>query len=805
MLPLAVFSQQDTTRSRFLDTLQLGEVVISTKTAVRVHGDTISYRVDSFITDPLANTEDVLKRLPGVEISRDGKLTIQGKPVNKLFINGKEYFADDLRSVIQNLPAELLEKIQVADWRDEDAQFTGAKENATEKVVNLQMKKKYSGGVYGKGGAGYGTKDRYQGGLFANYMDEEAFRLTVMANAGNTGMADVSNDNTGNVNNTSWTNPGVRTEQKGNINFSYDKKKKLEVNGSYGFSNNDNYLQRSSFRTTYLPDDSLLRQQQENEQTSKGRQHNFSLRGKYKFSEKTSLRSNINVRHGTQNNLRNGSDITYGDSANNISFLRISANENEKQNNSAGINNALMMAFNKKGRTLLVNLNINYSNNLSTGNNNNSNRYFSPASANDVLNRTNDNNSSFSSYAGFNYTEPFGEHNSISLSYGNNYQHSKNNREVTVANSGVYVADTNQSRGYENISSNNKIGLTYQYSDDKLTTGLGFEAEPYSRKSLQTSGIANDVQQSGVNYFPRLFAKYSISKKSQLNFNYNGSITPPSINQLQSVPDYTDSLNIYIGNPQLRPELNNNIRLRYSNNNPTSGRDIWVNVHTGWVNSKIINNTQLTGSKRTITPVNADGNYTLGSSFSITEPFIKKKLKGTFSINGNLANNVSIVNGQLQNIANYTLSPAFRLSYYGGKWYEGSLNYMYRWNKVEGATRDNLFEIHDISHDGTFILPEGFRLSYFVSYMVNIGLAQGFQQEFFLANAMLDKTFKKPKGLSLRLQAFDVFNNYPTVQRNISDNYYEDVSVNRIGSYILFSVVYKFTSFPEKKNPDKNE
>ena len=202
LVSLTTAAQQDSVRSALKDTLQMGEVVISTKTSVLVHGDTVSYRVDSFITDPLANTEDVLKRLPGVEVSRDGKISIQGKEVNKIFINGKEYFADDIRSVLQNLPAEVIEKIQVADWRDEDAQFTGNKESTTEKVINLQMKKKYNGGIYGRAGAGYGTRDRYQAGLFANYMNEGAFRLTVSGNVSNNGIADVSNDNSS-VNNTS--------------------------------------------------------------------------------------------------------------------------------------------------------------------------------------------------------------------------------------------------------------------------------------------------------------------------------------------------------------------------------------------------------------------------------------------------------------------------------------------------------------------------------------------------------------------------------------------------------------------------
>lgn len=801
LLPLAAFAQQDSARSIFNDTMQLGEVVISVKTSVLVHGDTVSYRADSFITDPLANTEDVLKRLPGVEVSRDGKVTIQGKEVNKIFINGKEYFADDIRGVIQNLPAEVIEKIQVADWRDEDAQFTGNKENTAEKVINLQLKKKYSGGIYGRAAAGYGTKDRYQGGLFANYMDGDALRFTVMGNANNTGMSDVSNDRGGNVENTSWKNPGVRTEQKGSVNFSYDKNKKLQLNGSYSFSNNNNYLNRSSYRTTYLPGDSLLLQQHDNEQRTESKQHSVHLRTKYKFNEKTSLRSNLSARHGTQTSTNTGNDITYNSDGASADFRRTSLTNNDRENSSLNLSNSFMKSFNKKGRTLLVNLNLGYNGTQTKGNNNNNNIYYGTGIINDVRNLSLDEGTTFNGTAGFKYTEPIGEHNSIALNYNNNYSNSTNNRDVSVSNNGAaYTRDSNQSRGYKNINNNQKIGLTYQYSDDKFTGGAGFEAEPYSRKSLQTSGIASDINQSGVNYFPRMFARYNFSKVSTLEFGYDGGITPPSITQLQPIPDYTDSLNIFIGNPNLRPEVNNNLRLRFGKNSVSTGRNFWFTVNGGWMNSKIINNTQLTGSRRITTPVNANGNFTAGANASYTEPFIKKLLTGTFSMNTNVTNNVSIVNGQLQEIANYTLSPGTRFTSYSGEWYEGSLGYSYRWNKVEGAAQaNNLMQYHDLAHDGTFIIPGGWRFSYYISYIVNNGLAQDFQQQFFLVNAMLDKKFNKPRGLSLRLQAFDVFNNYPTLQRTIADNYYEDVNVNRIGSYFMFSAVYKFTSFPAKK------
>lgn len=799
-------SLPDTVRSKFLDTLYMGEVVISAKTAMRIHGDTTSYRVDSFNTDPLANTEDVLKRLPGVEVSRDGKVTIQGKPVNKLFINGKEYFADDLSSVLQNMPAEVLEKIQVADYRDEDTEFTGMKDNATEKVINLQFKKKYSGGIYGRGTAGYGTKGRYQGGAFVNYMDGDGMRVTAMSGANNTGISDVTSDNSSAKNN-SWSSPGVRTQQDGSVNFSYNNDEKFRINGTYSVNNNNNILERSSFRTTYLPGDSLLLQQEDNNQQAQSRRHNLSLRSRYKFSEKTTLRTGVRYSNNRQSSERYGDDITYnGETTEQVNFERISDNTSERGGNNLAVNNTLMQKFNKKGRRLLINVNLSYAGTRSIGENDNINNYYFPVQTNRVLNLTQDDNNSYSGQASLYYTEPIGEYHSIRARYNYNHQYSDKDRDVAVNSDGEYQLDTSQSRGFENTNINHTIGLAYQYNKDKFTAGLGFDAEPYSRRSLPTDNNGVSVEQRGANYFPMVYLRYKLSKASNISFNYNGSITPPSLSQLQPIPDYTDSLNIFIGNPQLTPELDNNIRVRLSSYQLKSGRNMWLTASVGWVNNKIINKTELTGSKRTTTPVNADGNYKLNSSFSYTEPLVKKKLRATLSMSASMANNVTIVNGVQRDIANYTLSPRFRLTAYTDKWYEGGLNYSYRWNKVAGQQSnmstlqsDNTLQTHDLTHDGTFMLPYGFRASYYLSYMINNGLTQSFQQEFFLVNLMLDKNFEKPRGLSLRLHAFDIFNNYPTVQRSVTDNYFEDLAVNRIGSYLMFSVVYKFTSFPVQK------
>lgn len=811
LLPVVGFAQQDTLKHKLSDTLYMKEVVIVTKTAVRVHGDTTDYNVDSFNTDPLANTEDVLKRLPGVEVSREGKIMVNGKPVTKLFINGKEYFTDDLSSVIKNLPAEILEKIQVADYQDEDAQFTGSKDNSEEKAINLQMKKKFSGGVYGRGNAGYGTKDRYQAGAFANYMDDGPVQLTAMAGGGNTGTSDIGGDDGGDANNTSFARPGTNVAKDGTVGFSYDKKDKMTINGNYRYYERNSYLLRSSFRTTYLPNDSLLLQEHDNEQNNKNAGHLFYGNSKWTINKKTTLNTRLSYRTTQQTNVRTANDITYqDDAADVVNFERTSTNNTTSSNNHISLNNSLRRKFNKEGRRLYIGADLKYSNTSSEGEIDNINSYYFPTSSSRVQNVTDGNNNNYSATGNMYYTEPLTEKTKLISRYTFDYQYSDNQNDVSVANNDVYILDTNQSRGFQNTNLNQTIGLTYQYEGEKLTSGLGFDAQPYSRKSIQTSGIGNDIEQTGVNYFPRLYSRYKFSKSASLRLNYNGGITQPTLSQLQPIPNYTDSLNIYIGNPQLRPELKNGIRLRYNSSNVKTGRNFWSSFAASWVNNKIINSTTITNSKRTTTPTNADGNYSLDASVNHTEPIIKKVLTVTGFMRGQMSNNVTITNDILQNIGNYTLYSGIKMNSFSGKWYEGTLSYNYRWNRVQGATlqsqltnNNNIFQTHDVTHDGTFIFPKGIRFSYYLSYMVNRGLAQNFQQEFFLMNMMLNKTFTKPKGLSIRLHGFDVFNNYPTIQRNINDNYYEDVEVNRLGNYFMLSIVYKFTSFPESKNKEE--
>ncbi|MEZ5016384.1 MAG: outer membrane beta-barrel protein [Flavipsychrobacter sp.] len=784
--------QDSTTHSIFNDTLQIGEIIISAKTAIKINKDTISYQVDSFYKDPLATTEDVLKRLPGVEVSRDGTITINGKTVTKLYINGKEYDADDLTSITQNLPAEILEKIQVADYHSEEASFSGRKETAENKVINLQFKKKYKSGIYGRGAVGYGTKDRYQSGLFGNYMSKEGSRVTAIGNINNTGMSDVSNS----FNNNAWRSPGVRNERKANINFSNNINPKWKLSGGYYFDNHTNSLTSSTLRNTYLANDSILLQEQQQNTVSQNNSHRLNLRSRWKPNEKLRINNDISISYRNQNADNNNSDITYQNEQRLIDFQRTTTVTNNNDDINLRLSNTVMKAFAKEKRTLIIRAFATYSNKENKGNNTTSNSYTMPLSSNTVINLINGNNKNLSTNVGIRYSEPIGKRNLLSLDYNNTYDNSNNNREVLLENNGATITDTAQSRTYENINIEHNIGLTYQYTTDRFYTTLGFQLLPYDRKTTDPINSNNNVAQKGINYAPSLHVQYDLSKTQNIGLGYNGRINTPNLNQLQPVPDYTDSLNIYIGNPNLKPEISNTISLNYRNYKP-SGANTNINLHGSWYQQKITNNVIITNSKRETRPINADGNYSLSSSISNTVPILKKKIRLTTSIQGSLQNNVSVVNNILQKRKNYLISPRIRMVFFLEDIYEGSLTYNYSWNKtITTNSTNNLLQTHNLSQQGSFILPFNITWKYDISYISNNGLNQDFEQDFLLINTSVDKEFKKIKGLFLSIQAFDIFNKYPTVQRNINDNYYEDVAVNRIGSYYMLSLIYRFTSFP---------
>ncbi len=805
LLPLTTYAQKADSLKRITkDTVIMQDVVVSTKVAVKVSGDTVSYNVDSLSKSPNATTEDVLKRLPGVEITPDGKIMANGKEITKIFINGKLYTSEDIRTLTQNLPAEVLEKMQLADWYDEESQFSGIKKGSTEKMLNLKIKKNYERGIYGQAIAGAGTQKTYQAGTFTNYMSN-ATRVTAILKMNNTGLSDVGITSSGNADNTRASTPnatGITTRRVADISFSNDNGGKMKLSGSYNAWYTNNSQQQSSLRNTYLTGDSALIQQQKRDINNTSLNHRLNIRSDLKIDSLQSLQSDIGLSYRKNDAVSTNNDGTYYNDKNNLSFTRNSAVKSLADGYGINISSTYRKRFHKPRRTLSTNMNIRYNKDDNAGDNKNTNQYYNPASININDFVSDEARHTIGTRVGASYNEPIGKLHTLSFSYNYNYNKNENDRSVwSVINDNRQV-DTIQSREYDTYSNDHNINLSYQFhKEEKFRFNLQMEAQPFSRGIL-LSGYSNHIKlsQNGINYTPGLFTRIDINKNSNLNLHYNIGIRVPELTQLQVIPDFRDSLNIVLGNPNLAGEKRHNVSLNYNTSAKNNKSNFYANISTGWTYDKVVNNLEITASKRISTPTNADGYYNINGNAGYYKKIIKW-LGASLSANGNQSNNIVITNNNKQIIPNQSAGGTMRIIFNGLDWYEGDVSYNYRVSKITNtAGITNSLQTQIINSSGTFTLPLQIRFIYFLNYIKNDGLLGNANPDFILVNATLEKTFSKPKGVCVRAQGFDVFNNYPNVQRSFGDNYFEDREANRLGRFFMLSLIYKFTYFPNKKD-----
>lgn len=775
------------------DTFSMAEIVILARTKLRISGDTITYTVDSFYNNPLGTTEDALKRIPGVEVSDDGKITIQGKDVSKIFINGKEYDAGDLRTITQNIPAAVLEKIQVADWRNEDMEFAGIKEPSDQMAINLEYKEEYKTALHGRSIAGYGSHKRYQGSLYGNY-NSEKWRTTVIGNVNNTGNRVGTANSTQSQTTHSNTPPGINEIKNVNLNFLYDPDRKIKLSGSYELSENQTTLLQSALRTTYLPNDSLLHRNHSQNSEKQNLNHAVRLKSTYDVNERLKMISELRMRHQTSENTSAQFDSTYYDTQDFIAFRRQVSDQGNSTSPSGSISHTIQKRFKKEGRVLSFRLRADYRNEDNEDINRNVNEYFEPVpNVSHIVFNGNEGNKKFNSLLRIQFAEAITEKSKLSIIYTKTITSEKNTREVWKGDGYSWRFDSLQSQGYKTKNLENTFGFIYQYAVGDFSVHAGLDVQHYNRQNNSLNEGGTDINQSNTNYFPKTSIQYSLSKQSRINLGYNGSVIAPDLRLLQPIIDYTDSLNIYIGNPHLKPVRNNNISLAYRFMR-REHQLLWIRIRSDWQHQQIINQTEQSATHITTTPVIANGAFAYHLNFHYSQFVVPGKIKSSLGFLASYSKKISITNGVFQPILYFMYQPEIKVFSMSQQSFDGDVAYRFTYNNITTSSiqTNRSTYTHTISTKGTLSLPLNFNVGYLLNFTMTEGLASKFDNRFLLANVTLDKSFSKPKGLSVRLQAFDIFNGYPTVLRTFSENYYEDKSVNRIGNYYLFSLIYQF-------------
>jgi hypothetical protein len=384
-------------------------------------------------------------------------------------------------------------------------------------------------------------------------------RITAIAKMNNTGMSDVGITSSGNADNTKTSNPsatGITRRRLADITFSNDRGGKLKLNGSYNAWYNGNTQTQSSLRNTYLPGDSSLIQQQQRDITNNSLNHRLSVRSDWAIDTMHSLQSDIGLSYRKNDATTKSDDGTYYNNTDNLNFTRRSDVSSAGEGYGLNLNNNFRKKFTKAKRTLTASAGIKYNKDNNTGDNYNTNQYYYPTATNKNDFVSGEDKTTVNARGNVGYNEPVSKYSTLSLNYSYTYNKNENDRNVSTILNGDRYTDTIQSRLNNNYSNEHGISLSYYYNkEDKFRFSIQMDAQPFSR-GISLSGFSNNynLKQQGVNYSPGLYTRYDFTKTSNISLHYNVALRVPELTQLQVIPDYRDSLNIYLGNPNLTGE-----------------------------------------------------------------------------------------------------------------------------------------------------------------------------------------------------------------------------------------------------------
>jgi hypothetical protein len=781
---------------------------------IQIKEDTISYIIDSTMYRKNDNVEEVLKKLPGVEVDKTGKVTAQGKEVTRVKVNGKDFFGGDVTTATREINADMVDKIQIVDDYGDQSAFTGVRDGEATKTLNIQLKKDKNKGYFGNVTAGVGTEERYLAGVSLNLFNNDR-QVSIIGNINNT---NASNFNFGNVGGGMGTamaafggrgggggfgntgiNDGINVTKSLGVNFRDQWGSKVSAYGSYSFSDRRSTIIQSQTQENFLEDGIITNVQNANNYNT-NINHRFQFNIEYKIDSFNYIKftPQVNFR---QNDKDNVSDFSFTNASGVKTNDGITSSVSDSK--TPNISGTLLFnhRFKKRGRTFSLNLNAGNSNTSSDEDFVNLNTVYAVPPFTDSLyqNILQDNTSDNLSIRA-SYIEPLSKKKSLEFNYAYSEQLSGNDRQNFLVNpyTGELTFQESLSNIFDNTYITNRFGFNYRMNEKKYNYSVGFAVQPASIETNSVTGKFSS-KQNIVNYFPVVRYSYNFSRSRSFSINYNGSTNQPSFTQLQPVTDSSNPQFVTVGNPELRPEFTNTLNLRYNNFDFISGNVFFGNIFGSFTDDKIVNNVFQTGPGTQETRyLNANGYFTLGAFYAISRPYQNRKY--VFTLGGNLAynNNVSYIADQKNIGKNLVVGQRLAFDYRLKQWLESNLTFNFNINNNEYSLNKQLnstTKTYTISHNSRIFFPKSFILSYDLEKVINEGFAGNVNTNPFIINATLEKQFSKKKNLSLKLQAFDMLNENIGISRTVQNNTVTDTRTNRLGRYFMLSAVIRLNKF----------
>lgn len=795
--------------------IELGEaVVIGKAPEITVRNDTVEYNADSYKVTEGSVLEDLLKKMPGVEVDSEGKITVNGKEVKKVMVDGKEFFSDDPKVASKNLPAKMIDKLQVLDKKSDMAQMTGFDDGEEETVINLTVKPGMKQGWFGNAYGGYGSKDRYEGNAMVNrFVNND--QITFMGGANNTnnmGFSDLASTmfsgmgGGGGRRGGFGAGSGITSSGNAGLNFSKEfKPDKLTLGGNTRYSHSDNDARSKSDRQNILPGDSSSYDNSEAMSRTKSDNFGVDFRLEWKPDTMTQLifRPSFSLSHSMNDNF---SDATTLDNERDTVNTNKSSNYSESNGYNLNASIDFSRKLNNKGRVFSATLSGGNSDSYSDGMNRSDIVYFNQTDAlkNSIIDqRSRYDNKGFNYRAYVSWVEPIGHNNFIQATYSISQRKQEALKNVYNQDAdGIYnVLDSAYSQSYRNnfISQRASLSLKSQRAKFNYTIGLNLDPSYSSSENFVGDTTLSKITRKVVNLSPMAQFNYMFDKRTNLRIMYNGRTSQPSMTQLQPVADISDPTNITIGNPDLNPRYTNNVFIRFQQFTPEKQRAFMIMANGSYIINDIVSYTsynQETGVKTT-TYKNVNGNYSGNVRMMLNTPLKNKK----FSINSmtmaSFANSNGYINEEKNTNRNLILSERggidFRSSYLD-LGVNGNIRYNATSNSLQKENNQNTFN-YGAGGYTTIYLPLNFKIESDVNWSTNSGYGDGFKQNEVLWNASASKSFLKNNQGTLRFKIYDILQQRSNISRSVTASYIQDSEYNTLGSYFMVHFIYRFSIF----------